>query len=147
MRLPTALFIALGGTSYAAVSLPVNSVGTRQLRNGAVTQAKLNGNSIAGSVAMWARVGANGVVVASKPRAETIGWNQVYRAGRVSWNRAVPAGCIVLATVDGLGTPPGFASVVTLHQPKPAGAGVVVGSFNTSGQPSAAPIYVAVICP
>jgi hypothetical protein len=27
-----ALFVALGGTSYAAVSLPGNSVGTRQLR-------------------------------------------------------------------------------------------------------------------
>jgi len=36
-----ALFVALGGTSYAAVKLPSNSVGTRQLRNAAVTRAKL----------------------------------------------------------------------------------------------------------
>ena len=28
-----ALFIALGGTSYAAISLPAGSVGSRQLRN------------------------------------------------------------------------------------------------------------------
>ena len=33
----TALFVALGGTSYAAFSLPAGSVGTKQLRNGAVT--------------------------------------------------------------------------------------------------------------
>lgn len=37
-----ALFIALGGTSYAATQLPVDSVGTRQIRPGAVTPAKLS---------------------------------------------------------------------------------------------------------
>jgi hypothetical protein len=36
-----ALFIAIGGTSYAAVKLPRNSVGTAQLRKGAVTSSKL----------------------------------------------------------------------------------------------------------
>jgi hypothetical protein len=36
-----ALFIAIGGTSYAAVSLPRNSVGTAQLRAGSVTAPKL----------------------------------------------------------------------------------------------------------
>jgi len=36
-----ALFIALGGTTYAATSLPANSVGTRQLQTGAVTTVKL----------------------------------------------------------------------------------------------------------
>ena len=35
-----ALFVALGGTTYAATSLPANSVGTRQLKNGAVTSKK-----------------------------------------------------------------------------------------------------------
>ena len=37
-----ALVIALGGTSYAAVQLPKNSVGTKQLRTKAVTPAKLS---------------------------------------------------------------------------------------------------------
>ena len=37
-----ALFIALGGTSYAAVSLPRNSVGNAQLRKAAVTESKLS---------------------------------------------------------------------------------------------------------
>jgi len=36
-----ALFIALGGTSYAAAKLPKNSVGSTQIRSGAVTQSKL----------------------------------------------------------------------------------------------------------
>jgi hypothetical protein len=41
-----ALFIALGGTSYAAIGLPKNSVGTKQLKNGAVTKSKINSQAI-----------------------------------------------------------------------------------------------------
>jgi hypothetical protein len=47
-----ALFVALGGTTYAAVNLPANSVGTKQLRDGAVTGSKLHLHA----------VGANDVV-------------------------------------------------------------------------------------
>ncbi len=36
-----ALFIAVGGSAYAATALPPNSVGTAQLKNGAVTNPKL----------------------------------------------------------------------------------------------------------
>lgn len=36
------LFVALGGISYAATKLPKNSVGTKQIKNKAVTKAKLN---------------------------------------------------------------------------------------------------------
>ncbi len=41
-----ALFVALGGTSYAAVNLPAGSVGSKQLRNGAVTNKKLAKGSV-----------------------------------------------------------------------------------------------------
>jgi hypothetical protein len=41
-----ALFIALGGTAYAATALPKNSVGTKQLKKGAVTKAKINKKTI-----------------------------------------------------------------------------------------------------
>src|ERR1700761_5662809 len=41
-----AVFIALGGASYAATQLPANSVGTNQLKNGAVATAKLQGTSV-----------------------------------------------------------------------------------------------------
>lgn len=37
-----ALFVALGGTSYAATQLPANSVGTRQIQPGSVTKPKLS---------------------------------------------------------------------------------------------------------
>jgi hypothetical protein len=37
-----ALFVALGGVGYAALTLPANSVGTRQLKNGSVTLRKIS---------------------------------------------------------------------------------------------------------
>ena len=43
------LFIAMGGTSYAVIHLPANSVNTRQIRNRAVNTAKLHANSVNGS--------------------------------------------------------------------------------------------------
>jgi hypothetical protein len=36
-----ALFVALRGAAYAAIQLPKNSVGTKQLRKGAVTKVKI----------------------------------------------------------------------------------------------------------
>jgi hypothetical protein len=41
-----ALAVALGGTSYAAIVLPANSVGTKQLVNGAVVAAKVKAHSL-----------------------------------------------------------------------------------------------------
>jgi hypothetical protein len=52
-----ALAIALGGTSYAAVSLPKNSVGTKQLRNNAVTSAKVKKNALTGADILESRLG------------------------------------------------------------------------------------------
>jgi hypothetical protein len=41
-----ALFVALGGASYAAFALPKNSVGAKQLKSGAVTPVKLSDSAI-----------------------------------------------------------------------------------------------------
>jgi hypothetical protein len=41
-----ALFIALGGASYAAVAIPANSVGTKQLKKSAVAGSKIKPNAI-----------------------------------------------------------------------------------------------------
>src|SRR5262245_53556312 len=45
-----ALFLALGGASYAAFKLPKKSVGTRQLKPEAVTGAKVKTGSLPGTV-------------------------------------------------------------------------------------------------
>lgn len=41
-----ALIVAIGGTSYAVTSLPVNSVGAAELRDGSVTSAKVKPGSL-----------------------------------------------------------------------------------------------------
>ena len=42
-----ALFVALGGTSYAVTQLPKNSVGAQQLKKSAVTSSKIKDGTIA----------------------------------------------------------------------------------------------------
>jgi hypothetical protein len=44
-----ALVMAMGGTGYAALKLPKNSVGAKQLRNNSVTGAKVKNHSLTGS--------------------------------------------------------------------------------------------------
>lgn len=44
-----AVFMALGGISYAAVKLPANSVGTKQIKRNAVTGSKVKSSSLTGS--------------------------------------------------------------------------------------------------
>ena len=78
-----ALFVALGGTGYAAFSLPSNSVGskqlknaavgTRKLKNGAVTKAKLN---LAGVTVPNARTATNAGHASSADTATTAGTAQ-----------------------------------------------------------------------
>jgi len=41
-----ALIVALGGTSYAAITLPKNSVGTKQIKKNAVTKSKIKKNAV-----------------------------------------------------------------------------------------------------
>jgi hypothetical protein len=43
-----AVFIALGGASYAALKLPKNSVGTKQIKKNAVTTAKIKKGAVTG---------------------------------------------------------------------------------------------------
>jgi hypothetical protein len=93
-----ALFVALGGSSYAAFSLPHGSVGTAQLRNGAVTPAKLN--RAATPVRAWAVIEATGRVLASSDPVKVQGVS----SGDVQlWFKKVKLprhsdGCSVIAT-------------------------------------------------
>jgi hypothetical protein len=41
-----AVFVALGGTSYAAIKLPRNSVGGSQIRTAAVTSSEVKDRSL-----------------------------------------------------------------------------------------------------
>ena len=136
--------LALAGASYAAMTLPTNSVGNRQIRNQAITPDKLNGNVIGGSVRMWARVNATGKLVASHPRARLVGWRSVagasFEGGLIEWKQKVPSGCFALATVESFPTP-GYASTQTITTP-----GTGFGTQVRVGLSGPEAVAVAVIC-
>jgi hypothetical protein len=56
-----ALFVALGGASYAAINLPANSVGNAQLQNGSVGNWKLKANAVGTRKIINGSVGAKQV--------------------------------------------------------------------------------------
>ena len=82
-----ALIIALGGTSYAAFSVPKDSVGSKQLKKNAVTTKKIDGGAVTGAkiaggavttkkIADRAVTGAkiaNGTITGQQVNASTLG--------------------------------------------------------------------------
>jgi hypothetical protein len=70
-----ALFVALGGTSYAAItSLPVNSVGSAQLKNNAVTGSKLKAGAVTAAKISHSALGPATVVGAPGAPAFAGSW-------------------------------------------------------------------------
>ncbi|MGH2858089.1 MAG: hypothetical protein ACRDMJ_11475 [Solirubrobacteraceae bacterium] len=81
-----ALFLSLGGVGYAATQLPRNSVGSRQIRNEAVTYKKIRPSSVgivrANTGQLQVRVGGNcsaGTAIGA-----------IDRSGHVTCNSALP---------------------------------------------------------
>jgi hypothetical protein len=60
-----ALFVALGGTSYAAIVLPANSVGTKQIKSSAVTGVKVKNATLTGADIKNASITGADIVAAS----------------------------------------------------------------------------------
>jgi hypothetical protein len=92
-----ALFVALGGTGYAAFSSPPNSVGTRALRNGAVSNPKIrnlavNFNKIAYGTVGIRRINVDQVQARVYGRCSGIAGaiGSIDRAGHVRCNSTLP---------------------------------------------------------
>ena len=139
-----ALFVALGGTGYAATNLPAGSVGTSQLRNGAVTPAKLSQDAAGGFVLAWAHVGRDGRVFSSSVSAT------VHQSGsatnpqpyRITWRGiSIPDRCVPVVTPQAVDSSAGEQSTAALvkHQ-------LMVFLYDAQGQYAHFPFYVAVIC-
>lgn len=153
-----ALFVALGGTGYAAISLPTNSVGTEQLRdgsvtarklaNGAVTPAKIDRRAIGGVVLHWAFVNQDGSIIGGSR-----GVHVSERGGAppyfVSWGDQFSHSCAVLAGSPGVEGSGPIADRIGVHVNEPGNrhdATVVWLWPSSSGTLVNARLYVVVIC-
>lgn len=137
-----ALFVALGGTSYAAFQLPAGSVGTPQLRNHSVTPVKF-GSKVGAYVRAWAVIQNGTTVISARPRARVVDWDPTFAAGVVSWGSAISRNCFPLASG-------GREFIQAAILPGPNGsARVHFQAFSAAGQfdPAAVITYVAVLCP
>ena len=79
-----ALFVSLGGTSYAAVELPKNSVGAPQIRQAAVTPGKVAPSTIKlfkgqkGEPGKPGKDGATNVVVRTSSSGSSAGADEAF---------------------------------------------------------------------
>jgi hypothetical protein len=134
-----ALFIALGGSSYAAVT-----INGSQIRNRTINPVKLNPRFINGNTRAWAIVRPNGTLLAGSgrprpgfnpPNDYVIGWG--VNVGR----------CATQATVDGAASPVtgriGYATAATVGG---RGGETFVQTYNESGQPTPLAFDLTVTC-
>jgi hypothetical protein len=139
-----ALFVALGGTSYAALKLPANSVGNRQIKNHSITPNKLDPSKIGAVVRYWAVLdfdpGIGERIKASRPRAQLL-WSPAADSGSVNWNRPIASNCFVSATGGS-----GFVSAF-IEPLRNQRAVVQFSPFTSTGHPTPGLVYLMVLCP
>jgi hypothetical protein len=159
-----ALFVALGGTGYAAISIPRNSVGSAQIRNHSISPVKFNPSSIGGSVRAWAIVRADATVLAGSDRPAAFA-SLVAGSYVIQWRVRLPRTCATVANVDERSP-----SLTPIQLPNGGTASAAIGyvgnvqtatvptsthhkvsetvldTFNQSGQPTPMTFDVAVIC-
>jgi hypothetical protein len=165
-----ALFIALGGSSYAAFTLPHNSVGSKQLRTGAVASRQVHDRSIrlrdiSGSArrALRGQRGATGATGATGPagapavryfatmsaaggllrgNATSGGHEAAIGSYTVGFGQSVSACSFsaTLGTTDASTAPPGRITV------NDQGGRVGVQTFDAAGSPADLPFHLVVAC-
>ncbi len=135
-----ALLVALGGTAYAGVTIPNNSVGTRQLQNGAVTTSKIKNGAVTKS-----KINTSGLTVPSAANAAALGGaGPSSYEQRVQWALVAADGTIIsqsggisVSATDGSG---GY--YLDFHKPT-TGKAITVSLSNVDeaygGTPQAVP--------
>jgi hypothetical protein len=164
-----ALFVALGGTGYAALQLPRNSVGASEIRKGAVRSNEIRNRAVklrdigvgtrqrlrgrqgpagpagpSGTTFRAAVSSGGAAVLGNATSAAHQGGTNVYT---VEFSGDVSA-CIYSAVLAAVQAGP------QVEQPPPGritvgsggGGRVIVNTFNAEGSPSEAPFHVTASC-
>lgn len=114
-----ALFVALGGTTYAATNLPKNSVGTKQLKKNAVTAVKIKKGAVTAT-----KIDAKGLTVPNALHASSAD-SATNATNAVNATSAPPIG---LAGGDLMGSYPSPSLAVGAVTGAKLAAGAVTGA-------------------
>jgi hypothetical protein len=122
-----AVMIALGGTSYAAFSLPNNSVTSKKIKNGAVHATDLANGAVTGKKLAANAVGtsnlASNAVTSSKIAPAAVGTTQL-------GNAAVTASKLATAAVTSTALAPAAVTSTALAPNSVSESNIVPGSLN-----------------
>ena len=139
--------LALAGASYAAVSLPNNSVGNAQLRNGSVTPPKLNHRSIGGYVAAWAETNNGCELVASSGGARIANDHPCTATGgalRITWRGTFPRSRLACVAIGIPSAAPGSTEPAVESYYEGNGRVIVPNAVNPNGGDQG--VTVVVVC-
>jgi hypothetical protein len=147
-----ALFVALGGTSYAAVVVGPNSVGNAQLKNHSITPVKFDPSKIGASVRFWAVVSASGHILAARPRTARIEhWDSADAHGIVTWREAIAPDCFPIGSILQEGAASGTANAGFINLSEGSGnashAFVAFATYDAMGNHTPETAAVTVLCP
>jgi hypothetical protein len=133
-----ALFVALGGTSYAAISVS----------NHSITPVKLNPRYIGGYVRAWVSVNANGHVTASAGGVRVLADPAVAPGHYViDWRPRPTSRCTAVGSVDFTGGAPVPGYVIAGAASSPGrGEQSAVQTYNPQGQPTMLAYDVQLLC-
>lgn len=131
-----ALFVALGGTSYAAVSVA----------NHSLVPKNFNPKYIGGYVRAWASVGADGRVLSSAGSVQA-GLDPVITGHYIiSWQPRPSSKCTAIGTIATYQSlTPGYM-IVEAYRTASRGQQTLVQTYNSQGQKTAFPFNVALVC-
>ncbi len=150
-----ALFVALGGTGYAAIKLPAKSVGTVQLKSMAVTRAKIADRAIDGSKVKDGSLSAADIAGKLPVAVTADGLARIQRVTSASANdpasadsysvKAATASCPAGTFVVGGGASLGDQNAQLVNDSYPSSASSWTANV-ANGAPTAASFNVYAIC-
>ena len=136
-----ALFVAIGGSSYAAVS-----INGSQIRNGTINAVKLDPTSIAGSIRAWAIIYGDSTSVTAGPSSSHIRVSTYGVGESITWtHRRFAQSCMPMATPLGSPTTGGYGSVTTQFDARDGTLTLQGFGPDKVGRPQ--PAYVMIVCP
>ena len=162
-----AVFVALGGSSYAALTLPRNSVGAKQIRKGAVGTSELHDRSVRlrdmstsarkslrGATGAQGPAGATGAP-AAKFFAAVSASGALLRGNATNGGRATAIGTYVIGFAESvggcaysatLGTTDGSATAAGRITVNDQAGRVGVQTYDAAGNPADLPFHLLVAC-